>query len=478
MRRRARAVRALALLVAALLAGCAGQPPASRPPPRTTVLSSEADDARAGQESARAVQASLGLVDDAKLTAYVDAVGRKLVPHAAQRSFLYRFHVVNQWGPNAFALPGGAIYVSRGALVLAGSEDELANVLAHEITHAAERHAAARQAYVEQLHPLSLGFLRAAQIAAYSRDQERAADAGGQRIAAAAGYDPAGITRFLQSLDLVDRLQMGASRIPTFLDTHPGSADRVAATAFLASSLSARAPRDAAASREVYLQHVDGLVLGADPAEGAVQGARFLHPDLGFAVSFPMGFEIANTPSAVVAFSPSRDARFALEHAGRGDDPRAVADAAIARLAAEYGAEVTDAQELRTACCPAYVVRGRAGAPGGAIAGQLSWIAFGGNVYRLSAAAPIQRIEKYLDRARMMLRSFRPLTAEERESIQVDRLRLVRARAGESIAALSARSGNVYDVHRTAVANGLQPGDVLAEGQLIKIGVSEPYRGK
>jgi predicted Zn-dependent protease len=475
-------VRARLALLAVLLAACAQ--PSSQPQPaattrqRTVVLAGEDDDARAGQDAARDVEASLGVVRAAKLEAYVDGLGQKLARHAPPRSFLYRFRVVDQWSPNAFALPGGAIFVSRGTLALASSEDELANVLAHEITHAAERHAAARQLYVEALNPFSLGFARAAQIAAYSREQERSADAGGQRIAAAAGYDPAGMTLFLQSLDLVDRLQMGSSRIPTFLDTHPASSERVASTALLASSLDAPVAKDPVAAREAFLEHVDGLVLGADPAEGVVLGSRFLHPDLGFAVSFPIGFEIANTPSAVVAVSPSRDARFALEHAGRGDDPRRAADVTLSRLVIELGAELTETQSLRTECCQTYVVRGRVGAPGTAIAGQIAWVAFEGNVYRLSAAAPAQLVSKHLDRARAMVRSFRPLTPDERASIHVDRLRLVRARGGESIAALSERTDNVFDVHRTAIANGLQPSGVLTEGQLLKIGVREPYRAE
>jgi predicted Zn-dependent protease len=193
-------------------------------------------------------------------------------------------------------------------------------------------------------------------------------------------------------------------------------------------------------------------------------------------VSFPIGFEIANTPSAVVAFSRSGDARFALEHAGRGDDPRRAAGATLSRLVGELGAEVTELEALRADCCPTYVVRGRVGAPGSAVAGQIAWVAFDGHVYRLSAAAPSQIVSKHLDRARAMVRSFRPLDPDERASIRVDRLRLARASAGETIAELSARTGNVYDVHRTAIANGLQPGAVLEAGQLLKIGVSEPYR--
>ncbi|MGH9885119.1 MAG: M48 family metallopeptidase, partial [bacterium] len=198
------------------------------------VLSTAADDSRAGEEASQAVGAQIGIVRDAKLQGYVDALGQKLVKFAPPQPFPYHFQVVDQWSPNAFALPGGYIFVSRGLLVLTNSEDELACVMAHEITHAAARHASGRQTYMEQLNPFSLGLPRMASVAAYARDQERAADTGGQRIAKAAGYDPRGMSIFLQSLDKIDRLQMGASRIPTFLDTHPSNPERVAAASVLA----------------------------------------------------------------------------------------------------------------------------------------------------------------------------------------------------------------------------------------------------
>lgn len=153
---------ALALLALVLAACAQPQPNAPQQRPRSVpqVLASESDDARAGQEGAREVESMFGIVRDARLEAYVDGLGQSLAQHAQRRGFLYRFRVVDQWSPNAFALPGGAVYVSRGVLALTGTEDELANVLAHEITHAAERHAAARQAFVERLSPFSLGLPR------------------------------------------------------------------------------------------------------------------------------------------------------------------------------------------------------------------------------------------------------------------------------------------------------------------------------
>ncbi len=366
--------------------------------------------------------------------------------------------------------------MSRGLLVLTNSEDELACVVGHEITHAAERHAAGQQAYTEQLSPFSLGLPRMARLAAYARDQERMADTGGQRICAAAGYDPRAMSTFLQSLDLIERLRMGSSRIPTFLDTHPGAPERIGSAAIFASTLpSPAAPGDPSAKREKYLDHFQNLMLGQDPSEGVIQGARFLHADLGIVLTFPAGWQITNTPAAVVAISPKHDARFALEDAGPGDDPQAVAEPYLEKRLQEVRAVVQFKGAQATRCCKSYVVRGEVETPQGVIAGQLTWLALGGRVYRLSAAYVPIAAEKYADRAKLMVRSLRPLTAEDRAGITVDRLRLVRARAGETIAALSKRTGNVYEVHPTAIANGLSVDAVLTEGQLLKIGVREKY---
>ena len=476
---RARTTRAAAALSAlvALCAACAAPAPTQKPAARTVVLSTAEVDAKVGEEASREVAAQVGVVRDEKLERYVEALGQKLVRFAPRQPFAYRFRVVDQWSPNAFALPGGHIFVSRGLLVLTNSEDELACVLAHEITHAAARHAAGRQAFSEQMNPFSLGVPRMASIAAYARDQERAADTGGQRICAAAGYDPRALGVFLLSLDKIERLQMGASRIPTFLDTHPSSPERVAGASISAAALGAPAERESVASRESYFEHLAGLILGTDPAEGVVQGSRFLHPDLDITVTFPSGWRIANTPAAVVAISPKGDARFALEDAGKGTDPEAVARGYLAKRLTEVRAQIDFAEPQQTRCCKTFVVRGKLATPQGEIAGQLTWVALGGRVYRVSAASRPIDLAKYAERAAQTVRSVRSLTPEERASIMVDRLQLAAALQGESIAEFSKRTNNVYDVHRTAIANDLEVGARLTAGQVLKIGVRGPYRG-
>ena len=188
------ALGVMALLVSACAGTRGGRSAQKADPdarPRRTVLLTTADDVRAGSEAAEAVAAEIGLLDDAELGRYVDRIGRKLLNGLPRREFAYRFSIVDEMEPNAFALPGGHVYVSRGLLALINDEDELACVIGHEIVHVARRHAAQQAAVARQQNPLALPILRAGTLAAYGRDMEREADGLGQQLCAAAGYDPA-----------------------------------------------------------------------------------------------------------------------------------------------------------------------------------------------------------------------------------------------------------------------------------------------
>ncbi|MFP6639910.1 MAG: M48 family metalloprotease, partial [Myxococcota bacterium] len=167
---------ALALLVCGLVLAflsvsanlsCGGS--AIQPQRKQTVLDTDYDDKKAGAEESEYLATAMGLVEDPALNEYVTAIGKRMLPFAPRRPFQYTFTIVDQPAPNAFALPGGHVYVSRGLLTLVNSEDELACVIGHEITHAAERHAAGRQEYGRRLNPFSIGYMRAGQLAAYGR---------------------------------------------------------------------------------------------------------------------------------------------------------------------------------------------------------------------------------------------------------------------------------------------------------------------
>lgn len=470
-------VRRWAGALAALLLACgggAGRPAPAPKPPREVVLSTEAVDEKVGRESSQSVVAELGLVDDPALAAYVDQLGQRLAHGARQGDFQYHFAIVDQVSPNAFALPGGYIYVSRGLLLLTNSEDELANVLGHEITHVAARHAAARQAVIRGI-PGPFAYFAQRYISGYTRDQEREADQRGQELAGAAGFDPSGMASFLKGLEFTERLQLGNSRLPYFYDTHPTTSERVAAASGRARMVGWERTPGIAGTRGEYLHRIEGLVVGDSAAEGVLRGQRFLHPDLDFMLRFPDGWDIVNTHVAVGGTNRDRNAQIVLEGQGPGDDPERAA-VEFLQKPENQGLALGALAPLQIGDLAAYRVEGSARSPVGSLPVVISWIAYNGSIYRLTGlSAPGAAYEKLRSAYLAVVRSFRPLAAGLRESIREDRLRIATAGPGESLAALSRRTGNQWDIHTTAVMNDIFASEPLAEGQLVKIAVSVPY---
>ncbi len=452
--------------------------------PGKIVLDTEYDDRRVGDDQTEAVRAELGFVDDEALDRYVQSVAIRLLRHAPPRPFEYEFKIVDQTVPNAFALPGGKIYVSRGLLALVDSEDELAGVLGHEITHAAERHAAARIEISRRINPLVMGWMRAAQIAAYGRDQERDADRGGQILCAKAGYDPNGIATFLRKLDALERYEIGWSRLPFFLATHPTSPERSALASDRARSLEwARQPGIADDRPFGYLSVVDGLVLGDDPAGGLFDGPSFVHPEMRFSLRFPEGWETQNSQQAVAASAPDGDAQATLTLAGSGDDVEKVVDEFLEKEAKELRVRVGDRRRIQLGELPAVRIEARGveqimtnvGPQQVGVSMQMTFVAYDGVVYRLALTSLSGSAQKYRGRATAFAMSFRPLDEAAAHSLEVTRLRIARALESETLAALSTRTRNALELGYTGVLNGLFASTELTRGRPIKIGIAEPY---
>jgi predicted Zn-dependent protease len=447
-----------------------------------------------GEQGAAQVQAEIGLVAAPELKAYVDAIGQRLAQHSPRQDVAYRFGVVDMEEPNAFALPGGWIYVSRGLLAISNSEDELANVIGHEIGHVAARHADQRQTRATSVGLLTaLGAVLAGAagggqaaeavaqlgqvggagyIASYGREQERQSDEVGQKIAAQSGWDPSAMARFLDTLEREAALRTGAQRRASFLDSHPVTRERVESTAARARTLEVAPARPMARSREDFFSRLEGILLGPDPAHGIFRGALFLHPDLDFALEFPRDWPTQNSREAVAARSPSGDAVILLELQGPSGDPAAAARA----FAQQNQLVLQDGRPARLGGWSAYHAAALVQGQQGAVALDLTWIAHPRGMFRLrgmsSAQAFAARAPAFLDTAR----SFRPVSRAERGSVTEHRLRVVVARRGESLAGLSRRTGNAWSLQETAVANGLEPEALLAEGTPVKIAVELPYR--
>jgi predicted Zn-dependent protease len=439
-----------------------------------TRLKTAYDDRSVGEEQTSIVEAEMGLYKDEDLERYVHSVAVRLLRHAPPQPFDYEFKVVDQVVPNAFALPGGKIFLTRGLLALMGTEDELAAVLGHEITHAAERHAAARIEHASRINPFAIGIVRAATIAAYGREHERDADRGGQIMSAKAGYDPDGIATFLRKLDASERYEVGWSRLPSFLATHPTSPERSATAAQRSAELDWEPAPSVASERGAstdYLDLIDGLVLGPDPAGGLFKDGRFVHPDMRFSLRFPPGWSTQNDPQAVTAISPARDAEASLTAVGSSGDIEKTVDEFLSQEDGGFQFRVLERRPFKIGDLPAIRVVGRARG----LHSVMAFVEYEGLVFRLSLLTASGSENKYRGRAHSFIQSFRPLDEEGIYSLEVTRLRIARALERETLEQLSTRTHNDLEIVYTGVLNDLFASTELSKGHRVKIGLSEPY---
>lgn len=463
------------LLVCAVALGgaaCSGSP-TKKGGGKREILSTPYDDARVGREASQAVAIQMGLSGDPRLEAYVQELGDRLLRGMPRREFRYRFAVVDQWEPNAFALPGGYIFVARGLLALANTEDELACVIGHEITHAARRHAAAQQALAARIIPISM--TAQIQMAAYGRDMEREADKGGQILSAAAGYDPMGMSTFLTDLGNVERLARGSLRMPTFFDTHPTSTERSAANAAWARQI--RWKRDPALgdTKVRHLRRIDGMAVGQRPEAGIFVGDDFIHPEMNFRIRFPHGWHQANQNTQVGAMSTERDAVVFLEADQKEGDPRLMAQAWLEKNRDELRLELDDSQAVKIGAIDSWRMELTGRSPAGSLYVLTTFIPYEGATLRVTGMTPMRRADPYRGRMIAVARSFRPLSPQDRSSVSATRLRVVEARTGEDIAALGRRTANSWDPSTTAVYNGVFANHRFEGGELVKTARVEPY---
>ncbi|MBT8137609.1 MAG: M48 family metalloprotease [Gammaproteobacteria bacterium] len=479
------------LLVVATLVACSTNPVTGK---REILLMTAEQERAIGAQAAEQVEQTIGLVDAPQLVNYVQAIGNRLAAVSPRQDVEYTFQVANMAEPNAFALPGGYIYVSRGLLAIANSEDELANVIGHEIGHVAARHSAQRQTRATGVGLLTVlgtvlagskGGAQAAQtasqlgqalgaglIASYSRDQERQSDEIGQKMAAQTGWNPIGMAEFMQQLGGYTVLVTGSARQPTWLDSHPPTTERVETSAARARELTITSRAPIADSRLAFYNYMDGLLVGDDPAAGVFRESLFLHPQLDFALVFPSGWQTQNQPSAVLAGPKEGDAMLQLQLQGAGSDPQAAAR----EYAGENNLTYTRTSAGRIGNYSAYQAIAEAQTEQGNLGLHLTWIAHPAGMFRLTGMTPVERFNNYAATFAATADSFRGMTAQEKTGMTERRLDVVTARRGETLEALSSRTGNAWTLDETRLANDLPAGAVLSAGQPMKIAVDIPYR--
>lgn len=476
--------------LALTLVACAANPSAKR----TRRAMSEDEELEIGKEAAAQVEAAMGFAGSKELNAYVSEIGQRLVKHSSRNHIPHEFHVVDMKEPNAFALPGGYIYISRGLLAIMNSEDELAAVIGHEIGHVAGRHSAQRQAKSRGWIPLQIlagiggaaasvvspglgsavagaGQLPAAlALASYSRSQEDEADRLGQQYAAAEGWDPAAISDTMDALGRDQQLSGGGDPAKgSFFDTHPTSPDRARKGREYAATLEV-APRNAIVpDRNAFLDMLDGLVLGESASAGVFLDNRFVHPDLGFAMTFPKGWATENSPMAVVAQPKDQSALMALQLAGEGNDPNAAADQIDEKVPLSSRSE-TQINGHRAVTAVTSVAQ-----QGQEIYVALAWIAKDGLIYQVLGATSPSGWEQHRPTFETVAKSFGAASDEELAAVRENRLRLVDAKSGQTVGDIAKAPGNQWSVARTAAANAMESSTKLSDGEAIKVNRRERY---
>ena len=420
------------------------------------------------REHERILSAYGGAYDDPQLQAMITKTVDRLVAASDRPDQSYKVTILNSGAVNAFALPTGQLYVTRGLIALACDTSELSSVLSHEMAHVLARHAAireeqARQAAVTHVvtdignNDADVTALALAKskltLASFSRQQEFEADSIGVGISARAHFDPYGASRFLTAMERNAELKAGkaAAEDPgaqDFLSSHPATPERIQSAEASAKQFAATDHGERENDREDYLAAIDNMVYGEDPSEGFVRGHRFLHPKLGFTFTAPDNFTLDNTAQAVIGV------RDGGTQAMRFDVVRIPADQSLGDYLNSGWMENVDKSSTED-----LTVNGFPAASAAAHTDDWEFkvyaLRFGADVYRFIFAAKQKTTESERN-ARETVNSFRRLTPEEILAARPLRIKIITVQPGDTVESLSHRMTGVDRPEaRFRVLNGL-----------------------
>ncbi len=433
----------------------------------------------AEREHERILSSYGGAYDDPKLEALIGNTVDRLVAASDRPDQAYKVTILNSGAVNAFALPTGQLYVTRGLIALACDTSELSSVLSHEMAHVLAKHASIREDQARQaaivtrvvtdmgndpdLTALALAKTKLT-MASFSRSQEFEADGIGVAIAARAHFDPYGAARFLTAMERNAELKAGKTsvdpRAQDFLSSHPATPERVQNAQANARQYSS--PEGGERDRESYLGAIDNIVYGEDPSEGFVRGRRFLHPKLGFTFAAPENFTLDNTAQAVVGV------REGGAQAMRFDVVRVPAEQSLGEYLNSGWMENVDKASTED-----LMINGFPAAA--AVAHSDQWqfkvyaLRFGSDVYRFIFAAKQKTTES--DRnARETVNSFRRLTLEEIQAARPLRIKIITVQPGDTVDSLAHRMAGVdRPTDRFRILNGLDSRAQVKARDRVKI---------
>jgi predicted Zn-dependent protease len=467
----------VASVLAATAAACATNLATGQ---RQLMLMSEQQEIQLGRDSDQAVRKQMGVYNDPEIQRYVGDVGQRLARASHRPNLPWTFTVVDSPGVNAFALPGGFIYVTRGILPFLRDEAELAAVMAHEVGHVDARHSA--NAYSKQqalggamavagvlaprTQPLQ-GFAGAGLevlLLKYSRENELEADRLGTGYASASGWDPGAMPNLLTTLARLDEASGTSKGVPNWALTHPQAADRVALVQ--GAVRDARAAGGRATNQEAFERRLNNLVYGDSREQGIVRGSDFYHPDLRFTLRFPAGWEVDNTAEQVTARAGENSSvAMVLEVANVSGS---IEQAARSQMSTA-GFRQLDGDRADVNGLEAYIGVYDGVIDNRSIRVRAAHIRNNNQTYLLAGIAPAAEFARADATFSSTIRSFRPLSAAEAERIQPSRVEFRTARAGDTWESLARAAGANVKASTLAIMNGASPTSQPRPGDRIRV---------
>jgi predicted Zn-dependent protease len=467
--------KSLFILFLIPLAACSTNPATGKT--QFAGLMSPSQEVEVGASEHEKIRQQYGFYEDARLQAYVNSVGAKVTAQTERPDVAYKFFILDSPIVNAFALPGGYLYVSRGLLALANSEAELAAVLSHETGHITARHSAERYSH-GVVTTLGAAILSAAidsggvtqalgagnqlYLSSYSRGQEDEADTLGLRYMTRGGYDPAGMSSFLASLQREGAASGQNEKGASYFSTHPATGERVAKTYQEARQY---AP-GGAINRNEYLEAINGIVYGDSMEHGFARDQTFYHPPMGFAFTAPPGYRIINQPQQVVAVSNSGAVVVF-------DMVQVSADISPADFITQgwlNGKSSLVPQNIQVNGMPAATTGFDGTINGRPVTVQMVAIRWKDKFARFQVAIPKDASGAEIDAIRRTTYSFRNLGAQEIATLKPQHVNIVTATSSDSIPLLAAKQpfGNENEA-RFRLLNALTGNLSIQPGQKYKI---------
>lgn len=470
----------LSFLMAILfLVGCARNPVTGK---REFMLMSEKREIALGASSDPQVVASFGLYEDKKLQKFINNKGQKMARISHRPQLKYEFKVVDSPVVNAFALPGGYVYFTRGILAHFNNEAEFAGVLGHEIGHITARHGAKqfskqtaaqvglivglivsptfRQFANEASQGMQLLFLK------FSRDNESQSDRLGVDYSTQIGYDSKHMAEFFKTLKRM-RGDSGAE-IPTFLSTHPDPADRYNKVLELTKETQAKYKgKKLEVNRDRYLKMIDGMVYGEDPKQGYIDDAHFYHPELKFDFPIPRGWKTANTPQQL-QMGPENGKAMMILHLS----PAKELNAAKAELLKSHQLTLIESRNIKVNGLSAMeVLSEQVNQQNGQHLMVLTYlIKYGKLIYEIDGMSLKADFQHYVDDFEVTMKNFKQLTDSKRINVKPERIKIVTATSNTTLKKLLLDNGMKSDRHaELSLINGMELNTSIKKGMLIKI---------